>query len=120
MSYLVFWEGLGYVIGSKKGQHLVLGRRPSLRKIKRMSKPTAYYDARPGYLQFAAPDSLGEESLEFLTTTPEAKFDTDFQPALSVAFKEPSLEGTPIIRVLNDMRSHVEGVLLTFEKHFFP
>jgi hypothetical protein len=59
--------------------------------------------------------------LEFLAIVPGTKVDTDCKPTIDVAFtKTPGLEREPIGIALHQMRQLVEGILLTFEKRFFP
>ena len=108
------------VMGPQTGQHLrQVKPLPTPDELAKMKKPTAIYDARPGRIIFNSPDTLGDEGLEFLTTTPAPQFEADFQPFFSVAFSEIGLQGKPIVTILNDMRDLVERLLLTFEKRFF-
>ena len=120
-SYIVFWRGLPLIIGCRTGQHLVNERKSfDPTELEETGQPLALYDARPGRIFFGDASSRGDESLEFLTTTPGAKFEADFQPSLNVAFSGVGLDGQPVLAVLNDMRRLVEDILLTFEGRFFP
>lgn len=120
VSHIIFSEGVPIVVGCKTGKHLNIIRRPTPEEIARMSKPTALYDARPGRIVCGDAGTPGDESLEFMTTTPGAKFEADFYPSLSVAFTGVGLEGKPVVTVLNEFRQLVEGILLTFKGRFFP
>jgi hypothetical protein len=64
-------------------------------------KPLALYDVRPGRIIFGDANTAGDESLEFMTTTPGAKFEADFQPSLNIAFSEAGIDGKPVIAVLD-------------------
>jgi hypothetical protein len=107
------------VIGCKTGRHLVLGKPFTDADLVETGKPLALYDARPGYLEFGDASSPGDESLEFMTTTPGAKFEADFQPSLDITISEVGFDGKPVVTVLHEARQLVEGILLTFKKHFF-
>ena len=122
-SYIIFWEGLPFTIGSRKGQHLrceeVISNRPTLAELSKKSKPLAFWDARPGHLIFGRAGDPGDESLEFMTTIPGSVFEADFYPTFEIGFSKVGLEGQPVVAVLNQMRDLVEGLLLTFERRFF-
>lgn len=119
-SYIRFDEGLPFVVGCRTGKHLIQPNRPSSKELARMSRPTCLYDTRPnGFIEFGDAGCPGDESLEFMTTTPDAKFETDFQPALDVGFDHVAVRGQPVTAVLNEMRQAVERVLLTIENRFF-
>lgn len=116
VSYLCFWVGLGLVIGSRNGKHLVMEKAYDPDRLIFTGKPHALYDARPGRIAF---DDLGKtwnDDLEFLTTTPGAKFDADFQMTIDIAFDEAGIRGQPVVTVLSDMRELVQRLLLAFEK----
>jgi hypothetical protein len=118
MSYLRFDYGLPFHVGCHTGKHLNLDavRVPNHVLLR---PPTALYDVRPGSVEFGDSGSPGDESLEFMTTTPHAQFETDFQPALQIGFDHVAVHGQPITDVFNDMRQAVERVLRTFERRFF-
>ncbi len=82
-------------------------------------KPHALYDARPGRIVFNDRGPTWDDNLDFLTTTPGAKFDSDFQATMNIAFDETGVRGQPVVAILNDMRDLVQRLLLTFEKRFF-
>ncbi len=119
VSYICFWRGLPLVIGSRTGKRLTMDKPFTPEDLVETGKPLALYDARPGHIVFGDASDTGDASLEFLTTTPEAKFDSDIQPSLDVAFSDIGMDGQPVTAVLNDMRHLVERILLTFEKRFF-
>lgn len=119
-SYVCFWRGLPLVIGPKTGKHLVMEKPFTAEDLIETGKPLALYDARPGHILFGDAGTPGDTSLEFMTTTPGARFDSDFQPALDIAFSEIGIDGQPVAAVLDDMRHLVERILLTFERRFFP
>lgn len=121
MSFLKFTKGLGLVVGCKTGKHLLLAKeRPSEAEIDLLPSPKAHYECDAGsHIQFGAAESLGDDSLEFLTTTPSAVFETDFKPALDIGFREKIFNGKPMTEVLHAMRQSVERILLSFEKRYF-
>lgn len=121
MSYLRFNKGLGLVVGCKTGKHLLLAtERPSEAEIDLMPSPKALYECDPGsHIEFGAAEASGDDSLEFLTTTPNAVFETDFKPAMDVGFRDNFFDGKPVTAVLHAMRQSVERILLSFEKRYF-
>ena len=116
VSYLCFWVGLGLVIGSRNGKHLVMEKAYDPDRLIFTGKPHALYDARPGRIVFNDLGKTWNDDLEFLTTTPGAKFDADFQMTIDIAFDEVGIRGQPVVAVLNDMRDVVQRLLLAFEK----
>jgi hypothetical protein len=71
-------------------------------------------------ISFPKLGASADDSMEFLTTTPGAKFKTDFKPSFDVAFKDVgAFEGEPIVHVLHQARDLVERILLTFRRRFF-
>jgi len=118
-SRICFWRGLPLVIGCKKGQHLVMEAPFNEADLAETGKPLALYDCRPGRVLFGRAEDGGDESLQFMITTPGAKFEADFSPSLNVGFHGVGLDGQPVVAVLNDMRSLVEHLLLSFEAQFF-
>jgi hypothetical protein len=119
VSYLCFWVGLGLVLGNRRGQRLLMQKPYDPSMLGFTGKPHALYDARPGRIHFARLDRVWKADFEFMTTTPGAKFDTDFQPAMNIAFDQVGVRGQPVVAVLNDMRDLVQRLLLAFEKRFF-
>lgn len=120
MSYLRFDYGLPIHVGCRTGKHLSLADMSLVSGHAIIRSPTAHYEAGPGNaIQFGDAGTPGDESLEFMTTTPSAQFQTDFKPALEVGFDESAVRGQPVTAVLNEMRHAVESVLLAFEKRFF-
>jgi hypothetical protein len=114
--------GFPLMLGSKRGSHMV---------------PAP--DARPGKWDMVVPDGVAppifrevsgrrylefsgaHDDMEFLTTTPGAQFEVDFQPTLNVAFRQiQGFESEPVVEVLKQMSEIVAGILVSFEKHFFP
>jgi hypothetical protein len=118
-SYICFWRGLPLIISCRTGKHLVNERPISPNDLLETGKPLALYDARPGQIIFGDASTPGDESLEFMTTTPGAKFDANFKPSLNLAFSDVGIDGQPVVAVLNDMRQLVDRILLTFERRFF-
>lgn len=82
-------------------------------------KPHALYDERPSRIVCNDLGRTWSDNLDFLTTTPGAKFDSDFRATITLAFDEGGISGRPVIAILQDMRALVERLLLTFEKRFF-
>jgi hypothetical protein len=119
LSYLVFWRGVGLVIGSRTGKHLVMNKPFTEADLVETGKPLAFYDCRPGRIVCGDAGTPGDESLEFLTTTPGAKFETDIRPTLNISFAKVGLDGQTVVAVLNDMRQLVERILIAFERRFF-
>ncbi|MDP3383382.1 MAG: hypothetical protein Q8S47_08660, partial [Phenylobacterium sp.] len=119
VSYIIFERGLPFVMGSRSGQHLIVSPRPTHAQLAVTRYPMAFWDARPGRITFGNASSPGEESLEFMTTTPGAKFHADLHPTFSIGFTNVGLDGQPVTAVLNDMRDLVERLLLTFASRFF-
>jgi hypothetical protein len=115
----------GYVlrIGSRRGAHLIPapdarpGKWDMIQPV--LAKRPIYRcsgDTEQSWLEFACPYN----DMEFLSTTPGAKFEIYIEPTFDIAFSEINgLEGKPVVAVLNDMRHLVERILLTFEKRFF-
>ena len=140
VSYLAIWYGTGLVMGSRKGQHLINERRFSnadylrlgalgrvwgaygLMKIDlKTGDPLGPGSANRIITSDDAVPGAADEGMEFLTTTPGAKFKTDFQPSFDIAFRDVGTrEREPIIHVLTQLRDLVERILLTFERRFFP
>lgn len=119
MSFLTFWIGLGLSIGNRRGKHLRMNNAFDIEKLGYTGEPHAKYDVRPGRIVFNDLKRTWDDSLEFLTTTPGAKFDTDFEITMNIAFDEVGIRRQPVVAVLNDMRDLVERLLLAFEKRFF-
>lgn len=119
-TYLTVWTGLALVIGSRKGQHLLVERR-SAEEISAMGSPTAVYEVGPGtQLNFGTAGCTAEESMQYLTCTPGATFSTDMRPSLDVAFVEhvgDPLE--PVGAVLLRMSGTALSLVEEFDKNFF-
>lgn len=114
--------GFPLMFGSKRGAHMVPA--PD-------AKPGAWHmvapndDVRPilrqdssgrRYLEFAGPS----DDMEFLTTTPGAQVEIDFQPTLNIAFRQiQGFESEPVVEVLKQLSEIVTGILVAFEKRFF-
>ena len=118
-SRIVFWRGLPLVVGCRTGKHLIMSKPYTDNDLVETGKPLAIYDARPGWIEFGDANSLGDSSLEFMTTTPSPKFEADFQPAFSIALDEIGCRDKPVVIILSELRQIVEGILMTFEKRFF-
>lgn len=118
-SYLFVHAGMALVIGSRQGQHLVVERRGP-EEIAAMSSPTGIYRVRPGYhVSFGTKGCSAAESLEFLITTPDAKFETDMQPSFDLFFEKPIAgEHMPVIPALRRMRDEVVRVVTGFRQEF--
>ena len=119
-TYLTVWSGLILVIGHRNAQHLLV-RRASLEEIAQMGSPTAVYSVPPGtQLSFNTHGCSAEESMEFLRSTPGAKFSTDMRPMLDVAFRDNCHEPLePVCSVLTRMADEARKVVVDFEKAFF-
>jgi len=62
-----------------------------------------------------------DEQMEFITVTPGAHVQYDCKPAIDITFGEiPALKGEPVIVTLHQISHLVEGIVLTFERRFFP
>jgi hypothetical protein len=139
VSYLVLWYGVALVMGSRKGQHLINERRLTDADYLRLAvamRPWGIYGTTKQDLKTGRPFGrvLGpvitsddavpgatDDGMEFLTTTPGAKFETDFQPSFDIAFRDVGTsKREPIIHILTQLRDLVERILLTFERRFFP
>ena len=85
------------IVGNRNGQHFVA----------------------QGYVPTPRPPRPSNE-YEFLTAVPGTILQADVEPTFGVTF--PNIKGferKPVVAVLHQMRQLVEGILLTFEKHFF-
>jgi hypothetical protein len=61
-----------------------------------------------------------DDGMEFATTNVGTKFETNFKPALDIAFGQvPGMDCEPVVSVLHQMRDLVEEALLAFESRFF-
>ena len=118
-SYICFWAGLPLVIGCKTGKHYLMEKAFTRKDLIETGKPLALYDARPNRVVFGDAGTPGDESLEFMTTTPGAKFEADFYPSLNIGFGDVGLDGMPIIIALNEFHKIVHNLLLSFERKFF-
>jgi hypothetical protein len=121
MSSLKVFEG-GYLIrmGYTHGQSLVAPAKPvkpSFTKGQAIIKPAP---AGP-VVQFKPNIEVGDDDMEFLTTTPGTIFEAELMPSLNIAFgKAAGLEREPIVVALHQTSQLVEGNVLTFERRFFP
>jgi hypothetical protein len=141
VSYLSLWYGQALVLGSKSGQHLICERRITDADYIRCAverKVWGCYSANlPMDLITGLPlspnfngthisfenfkNGSAKKSFEFFTATPGTKIKTDFEPAFDVAF-DPiwGFERERTGHVLHQAVDLVDGILLTFEKRFFP
>lgn len=121
-SYLTVLSGLALVIGSRYGQHLLLDKpRPTAEEIAVMPSPTGIYTVGPSAkILFGTEGCTPDQSREFLTTTPGAKFQTNMRPTFNIALSDvEGFELEPVVATLNQMRDLVESILLTFKRRFF-
>lgn len=122
MGTLGVTNGSVLMIGSLRGKHMVpefdpkTGTTPLYQRVAELApvlrKPT------PGkfVLEFTGP----HDDMIFLTTTPGASLQSDFELALNIAFSEvEGFEGEPAVSFLENARQTVSGVLSEFEKRFF-
>jgi hypothetical protein len=69
----------------------------------------------------ADPNASPDDRVEFATSATFAELQAEFEPTFSITFSEISrVYGKPITGVLTQMRDLVEGILLAFERRFFP
>jgi hypothetical protein len=86
------------IIGNRNGQHL----------------------HAKGYVPTPRPPRPSNE-YEFLTAVPGTRLHASVEPSFGVTFRDiEGFERQPVVAVLHQMRQLVEGILLTFEKRFFP
>jgi hypothetical protein len=65
--------------------------------------------------------AAGDNEMEFIVVSPGAKFQADTKPTLDITLAEiPALKREPIIITLHQISQLVEGIVLAFEKRFFP
>jgi hypothetical protein len=137
--YLSIFKGFCLVIGSLKGQHLVMEKRftaDELEAARKSDRPVNMYgtvrlnpetglpvDGKPispviifNNHRHGAP----EDTYDFLPTTPGAEFKTNFEPTFEIALGDVgAFEREPVVQVLDQARDLVERTLLTFERRFF-
>lgn len=107
-------------VGPRSGAHMVPDDKGNLTQTTHGVQPRIETNGPPGRRNHVVYDSP-DNSMEFLTTTPGAKFEGDFEPTLNIAFAQVSgADGQPIVQVLSDMRDLVERILLAFDRRFFP
>ena len=118
-NYLIVHTGMALVIGSRCGQHLVVERRSS-DEIAAMSSPTGIYRVPPGYhVNYGTKGCSAAESLDFLTTTPGARFETDMQPRFDLFFEKTiASEHMPVIPALRHMHAEVVRVVTELSLEF--
>jgi len=127
-TYLTVHRGLALVVGAECGQHLYIDEytgakpMPSADEIAAMPDPTAVYATPPGVqLSFGTRGCSAEKSLEFMTATPGAQFETDMKPTLQIAFRDVrGAETEPVIAVLSQMREATARIIAEFRTTFFP
>ena len=65
--------------------------------------------------------AAGDNEMEFVAVTPGAKFKADIKPTFDITLAGiPALKREPIIITLHQISHLVEGIVLAFEKRFFP
>jgi hypothetical protein len=115
-------KGTILMAGSPRGQYMIpefdpdTGARPLRQRVAELCPKLSEPSPGKFVLEFRGP----HDDMIFLTTTPGAEFQSDFEPTLSVAFSEvQGFEGEPAINFLENARKAVAGVLTAFEKRFF-
>ena len=63
----------------------------------------------------------GDNQMEFISVVPGTKFQCDLKPSFDISLAEvPALSREPLIVTLHRISELVEGILLDFERRFFP
>jgi hypothetical protein len=107
-------------VGYEHGHRLVPDGRNLSAPDNASAPPFVMRDGKP-YVLFEPNIAAGDDEMEFMVTTPGAKFQADIKPTVEISFsKIKGLEREPICISLHQMRQLVEGILLTFEDRFFP
>lgn len=80
-----------------------------------MGSPTQMFETPPGtQLTYSTAGCTPRQSMEFMVTTPGAKFDTDIRPNFSVAFSSPiNGQHDPVIEVLKGMLAEVRTLVFS-------
>lgn len=137
-TFLSIWYGQGLSWGPRTGQHLVAERRMTSGDYVKYALAGQVWGAygtggvnlltglpenpiAGAYIHFENHPPFDEDnSFEFLTTTPGSKILTDLQPLFNISLKTKGIvKGTPIIKILTDIRHIVINFISHCEKNFF-
>src|SRR5215469_17155492 len=110
--------GQALVIGARCGQHGIVAKRLSSEEIARLPRPAAVYSVGlNAHIVFGTATCSAEKSMEFLTTTPGARFETNMHPSLDVGFRDVAgAELESVVTVLNNFHTLTKSIILSFDR----
>jgi hypothetical protein len=108
-------------LGYRNGSHMVLDTSNNLVVPDGVPAPEMLFDRGDGLPTASFRPGPGDNQMEFITVTPGTKFEADIKPSFNIALAEvPAFKREPIIITLKQISQLVEGIILTFERRFFP
>lgn len=122
---LTIYKGFIRTIGPRSGKHAYMKWHKGMERPAGLSRPNRHGmpEIVPGVGMTLDPHVFRgglDDGMEFATTNVGTKFETDFKPALDIAFGQvPGMDCEPVVSVLRQMRDLVQETLLAFEGRFF-